>query len=158
MGGEGVLQELGGIRGSVLSCNCCGQSSESLSARVLIPGALSFLTPWLRPPSPPTSAESPRGRQPDVIFKETEAMINYLSLGLQGRSRGNDNVGRAVTVPRVPTSPSQPLADSSITPHPRLIETLLQPRGEVGTCSLSHGVTCQAPGCWPCVAATCLTP
>ncbi|XP_043734015.1 annexin A9 isoform X1 [Cervus elaphus] len=53
-----------------------------------------------------------------------------------------------VTVPRAPKSPSQPLADSAITPHPRLNGRSMQPGGKVGTCSRR----CQfsAPGCCPC--------
>nr|XP_023496984.1 annexin A9 isoform X2 [Equus caballus] len=111
-----------------------GEPSGSLSAQALFPWSL---PPNCPKPHPPASrAQSPQGREPDVVIKEREAVINHLSLGLRGRFRSNDNVGHCDS-PTGTMASSQPLADSAITPHPGLNGTLLQPRGKVGTCSIS---------------------
>ena len=124
-----------------LPCTPCSEPSGSLSASVVPLGSLFLL------PTPLCRAQSPQGDSQLSSLKREKQSLTVIVWG----SRVDPEVMTVlspVTVPRAPQSPSQPLADSAITPHPRLNGRSMQPGGKVGTCSCR----CQfsAPGCCPC--------
>lgn len=111
--------------------------SGSLSAPVLLPGAL----PSLRPPP---SAPSPQGDS-QMGSGKREAVMSRLSLGLRGRCPGNGHVGHWDS-PKGSWVIFTARCSSCRHATPQAEWSLLRPGGRWGLLS-NHGVTSRAPGC-----------